>query len=465
MILFWMILLTSLILHPSITLQSSEIPSSALIEENSPKYHGFYEKGEIPFDANHFTEYSAVEFSTEHRASFLPKISADDVILRVFEFVDDFHPFVKFIFRSKRLFKLLTQHFMLRFHAFNPKLFWLLPSRTRLRFALSFLRGFETRFPGLKGNVDLTCEDVISLTFLLLHERNPLFISRSDLAFLHALSPFNSQKYDSFSSSASIWKITILSKAIKNDALFAIEAACRITSSEAPVDWIFELLTHKLGLQETTWNKEIPISIVQLIRRILDMFPDKLHLRVLLLKSVEHSTISTFSAFLSSWTDPLSSLTAGQIQNDHILVLIARNRLSCSVILERPDLDLETVSLALDECRKVGNWRMAIELISKYPRHTFANHFETQLIEAIQSILNSPHALQVADLNLAEQVHVPLALILASFGFPDQKFLTIFRRLIRGHVTSEILDILLRKHNNDYYDQAARTLDKKCVIS
>lgn len=467
MILLWLIFFFTNPFISSAAVEESSLTISLknhLIDHQSPQYHGVYESNGLPFDFDYFVQIPSVDFSSEAPNSFLDKLSSDDLVLKVFEYLDnDLVHLSKLAFKSKRLYRLLCIHFTRKFFRFNPQIFWLLPAKTRLRFAAKFLRKFEDHFPGLKGNVNLSLNDLTGLIYLLLHCENVLYICSSDLDLLHDINPYYQPSSDPYQyhlpyQSSAVWRTMIFSRAIQKDAFYTIEASCKLDPKF--VTWFIELLTHKIGISETKYNELITTEIKLLLNQIVLNNPDAL--KSLLGFSVTHGAISAFSHFLQYWTDDLNEITFDP-NEDHIILRIADNRLNCPEILSRPDLPTALLSLTLFRCKEVGNWLFATELLSNFDPETFSSHFDQHDLILMNRIINAPVALTRTALNIPLTSHLPLALLLASFHFQQPAALITFRRLIRGHLDEEVLEELLCKRTRIYYEIAISTKPKSTI--
>lgn len=435
-----------------------------LIDSQSPSYHGSYElAGSSSFDLNYFINISSVNFCNESCRTFLHKLKDDDVILKVFEYLDDdLINLAKLSFSSRRLYRLLSSHFTRKFFLFNPKIFWLLPQSVRFRFAVKYLDKFEKQFPGLRGKVNLSLNELIGLMLVTLHCKNVFFMISSELKLIKSInyryfSALNSKSILPFYS-PSIWRTVIISDAIKLDAFFTIEAICKIDKSL--ISNVIALFAKKLGILETTLNEKIPRAIEDLLRKILSISSDLKDLKSLLLLSVDHGAISTFSAFLPLWTENLDQILSQSPNDRHIILKIAINCHSCPEILSRPDLTHFQLSSALLNCEQVGNYVFATELLSHFPSNVFLTHFDPDILNLIKQIVLTPIAANTPPPpHIPQEFRIPVALLLASFHFQQPKALVTFDHLIHGdgdRVNKVILKILLAKRTIIYYDIAIR---------
>ncbi len=123
-------LLVASFLSPNLIISASLLykdSTQPLINVRSPAYHGTFDPTSFPFDLYHFTTNSQVSFTTHPSSEFLQSFKDDDVILKVFDLLDEqsLLNLSKVAFSSKRLFRPLSAHFNRKFFKFNAKIFWI----------------------------------------------------------------------------------------------------------------------------------------------------------------------------------------------------------------------------------------------------------------------------------------------------------------------------------------------------
>lgn len=450
--------------------------SGPFLDSNGPKYYGQTQADDYPIDCDYFTRNTLVNFDNQKKESLFSSLP-DDSIVNIFEYLQDF----RLIFSSKLLFRLTTKYLTYRLFHFNPQIFWLLPPSTRLHFLLRFLKFFEEHFPGIKGNVNLTRDELSGLLFLALHVNNPLYISRSSIDYIRACNPYfftsetsNDSFYNPPFHCSSIWLTIILSRFIKKNSFFCIEAACK--ADPAKIKWAIELIVHKIGFSEQRWHEKISGSMISLLTRLIYLVPQesavKFTLNTLLTKSIAYETISTFDEFLPLWTFPSSEIGKFDedgnlitIADEHILYSIAHARLTSVSLLERPDLSEEVLAKSLKICKNIGNGLLATDLITKFEPNTFSFFFDPQLIFILRQALQNQNS--NLNLNLSAQTSINLAILIASFHFQQTHMIDLFRRLIRGQELSEqVLNELKGKRTLQFYDLSIQHRERNnCIIS
>jgi hypothetical protein len=457
-ILWVLILITSPLCISSSLIEISL--NEPLIDGQSPSYHGSYETESTCYDINYFTNNSLVDFNEESSRSLLNNFEVDDAIIKIFEFLeDDLTNLAKLAFTSKRLFRLLTAYFTIKFFKFNPKIFWLLPAKTRFRFALKYLYKFEKQFPGLRDRkVNLTLNDLTGLIFLTLHCQNVFFITKDDFKFIYLINS-NYRISDHTTKqglpyyAASIWRSILVSNAVKHDAFYTIESLCKI--DKTVTENVIRLFSIKLGNLERKYNEKISKAIELLLQHVILRDSEKVTslTSLLLLSSIDSGAISTFATFLPLWTANLDQLEG----NSHILHKIAYDQLSCPEILSRPELTHLQLSSALLICKQVGNSDFAIEILSRFPLNVFLAHFDPDQLNIIKQIVVNPDTSQ--PLHVPQNLKLPVAFLLASFHFVQPNALATFSQLIRepnGRVNKQVLKALINKRTRTYYEIAAR---------
>lgn len=430
-----------------------------LIDSQSPHYHGSYELTNRDFDINYITNNSSVDLYNTNPESFLYKLNADDVVYKIFEFLDDnLFYLTKVAFTSKRLLRLLYNHINRRFFHFNPKIFWLLPPQTRLTFALKFLHKFEKMFPGLRGNVNLTLDELTVLMFLTLHCENVYFISPSYFKLINQINPNFRTTKDTTNQglpyySGDIWCSILITDAVKYDAFYAIESLCKIYPPIEINERVVRQLAIKLGKLEKIFGETIRKPFELLLNRVIRN--DQSALKTLLTLSIDHGAISTFATFLPLWTGNLDQLGDG---DSHVICKIANDRVSCPEILSRPELTNIQLASALLNCKNVGNSDFAIELLSRFPSNVFSDKFDVDHLNIIKQIVIDPVINQ--PLNIPHNLHLTIALLLASFHFNHPNSLSIFSHLIRGNngrrISKQVLEELKNMRTKIYYNIAKR---------
>ena len=134
-----------------------------------------------------------------------------------------------------------------------------------------------------------------------------------------------------------------------------------------------------------------------------------------------------------------------------MLIRIALNHLSIPELLVEEEIlqNQFILSSALKSCAKIGNYLMATDLITKLPSQSFLYHFDPHVIDLVRQIIT----FQRQDgTGLSIEMQIELAMLLASFHFPQPEILETFKRLIRVRINNRLLQELSRKRTMAYYD-------------
>lgn len=243
----------------------------------------------------------------------------------------------------------------------------------------------------------------------------------------------------------------MLSYFIKNSIYYAAESICRFDPST--IEWTVDLV-----LRRGDWKD------LMLLRSVLSISNDKIVLKHLLNQSINFKNISVFNEFLSLWTDPVGALSENP-NIPHVLKRMASDGLTLPSLLDREEIGQDHFLLAdtLKECEKAGNHQLASELITKFPSQSFSLLYDPLLIDLLRQIIVTSQWND--DINLPVNTQKTLAMLLASFHFPQPGILEIFGRLVRsgGRVDNTILEELSWKKTLLYYNSV--NSGPSCIIS
>ena len=456
--------------------ECSQIPGNRakLLDSSTPAYHGTNESPQL--DLEHFSR-SLISSDYPLVKSYYFDLLSDELIIEIFDYLrnDFFYLFPRLIYSCKRFYLLIGKFFMSRFTKLSPQLFVLVPPQFRLAFAMKYLWDFEVLFSdGIKNDFMLNKDEICGLMFVVLHLRNQLYIPSNDLDFVEAVKTGRDVRrtHNKFmnvlagpSSSLfstlpchrlpfafpKIWRSVILSYCVHKSLYFSIESICKFDPST--INWTIDLI-----LKRGQFNEKDKM----LLRTILNISNDQNSLKYLLNQSIFYKNVSVFKEFLPIWTGSLASLTENAT-DAHIIMRMALNDLTLPELLDIQEIRHNQFLLCstLKECEKHGNYKLATDLIIKFPSQFFLNLYEPQIIDLIRQIITLQR-LDGDDLPVRTQV--TLAMLLASFHFPQREILEVFKRLMRdGRVNDDILEKLSLKRTMMYYESVKGR--RFCTIS
>jgi hypothetical protein len=410
--------------------------------------------------------------------SIFRQIQIEELGHLILDFLDDFTNIGRLMFKSKTLFRLITNYFTYRIKKFNPTLFLSIPRKYQLVIAAKYLIRFERYFPALKGHCLIGSNDICGLILTINSIHNPFYLSRGLVQLIVAAFPEFSRHFANHSlpyQSETTWKRQILSICIQERAYYSIEAICRydpllIASALQAVS------TRVMASQKRRFSiYKLEMLFKRLIQISSDEAVKKENIRIILLNAIEFSNMQILELMLPFWDGSIEDLDTES--SEHPLVRVSRAGDSCLKLLERSELNSQTIVLALKVCKNVGNWEMATEIICRFPPEMFMNEFDSETIRAIRKILNLSLPIHVNDQIVFQQLDIDLnripglPLLLASFGFRQQHVLESFRVLITNRVTEDLLkELSVVKSNKSYYGIASSLghdafLFNLCIVS
>ena len=483
----------SFILLILFNMECSQLPLNRpkLLNSSTPAYHGTVNP--LPLDMDYFTKCHSF-LSGDNCVPNKLDVLSDDLLLEIFGYLrnDNFYHFPKLIFSCKRFYRVFGKLVMTRYSKFNPQLFWSLPPHFRLLFALKFIYDFEEMYSqGIKVDFELNRDEICGLLFVLLHVRNGYYISKMDLKFIESIKTgknhmkrhMSDRIFNSFSpssalyfrdmpsngvlvSSPTVWRSIILSHCCQKLNYFAVQAICKLDPfmTEFAIDLIM-----KVG----EFNEKDKLLLHTIVTEATS-------LKHLLNQSLNTKKMPIFKEFLPHWTDSIASLglpdaldpaeptnavvIVDSINNgSHVLIKIAASDLTCPELLDYLEIlqDHFLLSSTLKSCEKVGNYRMASDLITKFPNNqTFSYYYNPELIGLLRDVVNSQRH---DGAGITNATQLDLALLLASLHFPQTEILETFKRLIRGKTNSAVMEALSRKTTMMYYE-SAKSGQSSCII-
>lgn len=474
-------------------MECSQLPLNRpkLLDYSTPAYHGTVNP--LPLDMDYFTNCHPF-LSGDSRVPNKLDVLSDDTLLVIFGYLrnDNFYHFPKLIFSCKRFYRVFGKLVMTRYSKFNPQLFWSLPPQFRLLFALKFMYDFEEMYSkGIKLDFVLNRDEICGLLFVILHVRNGHYISKMDLKFIesiktgknHMKKRMRDRILNSFSPSSSsylrnmpshgilvssptVWRSIILSHCCQKLNYFAVQAICTLDPSVT--EFAIELIM-KFG----EFNEKDKLLLNNIVIEATS-------LKYLLNQSLNTKKMSIFTEFLPHWTgsiaslglpdtlDPTDPTNASFIVDSinygsHVLIKIAASDLACPELLDYIEISQDhfLLSSTLKSCEKAGNYRMATDLITKFPNNqTFSYYYNPELIGLLRDVVNSQRH---DGAGLTNATQLDLALLLASLHFPQTGILETFKRLIRGKTNPAVMEELSRKKTMMYYE-SAKSGQSSCII-